>query len=134
MPVLEGYRHARNCANQINNNKPSRGRVLIIKPFFLLFWAGEIHRTQKVHKRAPRVCYKPTSVTNLLLLPDRHILPDPHFSLFADMELPIIVRREDFTWLIARSITRNASGGETDDVMQTHHPEKQQFRSSGIPV
>ncbi|KAL9964664.1 hypothetical protein ACROYT_G028339 [Oculina patagonica] len=78
------------------------------------------------------------SVTDLLQCPAPASNPaypaNPRFGLFAEMDLPIVVRHEEFAWLLARSMTREVSRGETDEPTQTHEPKKEQVERSGIPL
>ncbi len=80
----------------------------------------------------------PESVTDLLQCPAPASNPaypaNPRFGLFAEMYLPVVVRHEEFAWLLARSMTREVSRGETDEPTQTHEPTKEQVERSGIPV
>lgn len=80
----------------------------------------------------------PESVTDLLQCSAPASNPaypaNPRFGLFEEMDLPIVVRHEEFAWLLARSTTREVSRGETDEPTQAHEPKKEQVESSGIPV
>ena len=63
----------------------------------------------------------PESVTTLLelnalrLLESPLVPPSPQFSLRTEDQLPLYIKKQDFTWLLGRSLTRKINNGEIED-------------------
>ena len=72
----------------------------------------------------------PESVTSLLECPEPPSKPIgrsyPQFGLFSVEQLPITIRKEDFAWLLSRSLTRTVS--------EENAPEDVHSRSTDVPV
>ena len=61
----------------------------------------------------------PESVTTLLECPappGRPVGPTfPQFGLCTEDQLPLYIKKQDFTWLLGRSLTRTITNGEVED-------------------